>query len=147
MVESYKMEVVIPQELCRAHKPPKGYVTASEMFLKFGVQFLLCQFFRNILHFYGLTVFPVTPNGWARMIGLYVLFMEQKMATLTPEEFSWFYTLKANKGNQGFIILPNGLLRESRPLPRLRKVLATRRTPSFSFPRLVFEVGASSKYP
>ena len=36
------------------------------------------------------------------MIGLYVLLMEQKMSPPTPEEFSWFYTLKANKGDQGF---------------------------------------------
>ena len=44
----------------------------------------------------------MTPNGWAHMIGLYVLFMEQKMSPPTLEEFSWFYTLKANKGNQLF---------------------------------------------
>ena len=96
------MEVVIPRELCRAHKPPKGYVTVSETFLKFGVRFPLNQFFRDILYFYGLTVFQVAPNGWAHMIGLYILFVEQKMAPPTPEEFSWFYTLIANKGDHGF---------------------------------------------
>ena len=36
------------------------------------------------------------------MIKLYVLFVEQKMSPPTPEEFSWFYTLKANKGDQVF---------------------------------------------
>ena len=36
------------------------------------------------------------------MIGLYVLFMEHKMSPPTLEEFSWFYTLKANNGDQGF---------------------------------------------
>ena len=49
LVERYNMEVVIPQELCRVHKPPKGYVAASKMFLKFEVRFSLCQFFRDIL--------------------------------------------------------------------------------------------------
>ena len=63
LVERYKMEVMIPQELCRAHKPPRGYVTASEMFLKFVVRFSLRQFFRDVLRFYGLIVFQVTPNG------------------------------------------------------------------------------------
>ena len=37
LVERYKMEVVIPQELCGVHKPPRGYVAVSETFLKFGV--------------------------------------------------------------------------------------------------------------
>ena len=67
------MEVMTPRELCKVHKPQKGYVTVSETFLKFGMRFLLHQFFRDILHFYGLTVFQATPNGWAHMIGLYIL--------------------------------------------------------------------------
>ena len=70
------MEIVIPWESCRAHKPLKGYVTASETFLTFGVHFPLHQFFRVILRFYGLTVFEVTPNGWAHMIRRYILFVE-----------------------------------------------------------------------
>ena len=102
LVDRYGMVIVVPQELGRAHKPPKGYVTASEMFLKFGVRFPLHQFFRDILCFYGLTVFQVMPNRWAHMIGLYILFVERRMAHPTPEEFSWFYTLKANKGDLGF---------------------------------------------
>ena len=73
----------------------------SEMLLKFEVRFPLHQFFREILHFYGLTVFQVMPNGWAHIIGLFVLFVERKMAAPTLKEFSWFYTLK-HKGDLGF---------------------------------------------
>ena len=72
---------------------------ASETFLKFGVHFPLHQFFRDILLFYRLTVFQVTPNGWAHMIGLFILFVERKMDPPTFKEFSWFYTLKTNKGD------------------------------------------------
>ena len=36
------------------------------------------------------------------MIGLFAWFMERKMGPLTPEELSLFYTLKVNKGDQGF---------------------------------------------
>ena len=36
------------------------------------------------------------------MIGLFVLFVERKMAPPISEEFSWFYTLKSNKGDLGF---------------------------------------------
>ena len=110
---------------------PQGYVTTLETFFKFGVRFLLRQVFKDILRFYRLMVFPMMPNGWAHMIGLYILFMERKMVPPTPEEFTWFYTLKANKAIRGFIISSNGLLRESRSLPRLRRVLATGRMPYF----------------
>ena len=58
------------------HKPLKGHVTTSKIFLKFGVRLPLHQSFRDILHFYGLMVFQVTPNGWAHMIGFFVLFAE-----------------------------------------------------------------------
>ena len=75
------------------------------MLLKFGVCYPLHQFLRDILRFYGLTVFQVMPNGWAHMIGLYILFEEQKTAPPTPEQFSWFYTLKANKGDMGFFFI------------------------------------------
>ena len=36
------------------------------------------------------------------MIGLFVLLIKRKMAPLTLEEFSWFYTLKSNKGDLSF---------------------------------------------
>ena len=60
------------------------------------------QFCRDALHFYELMVFQVTPNGSTYVIRLYMLFVEWKMSPPTPKEFSWFYTLKANKGDQGF---------------------------------------------
>ena len=56
----------------------------------------------EVVRYCGLIVFQVTPNRWAHMIGLFSLFVERKIGSLTLEEFSWFYTLKANKGNQGF---------------------------------------------
>ena len=62
-------------------------MTASEMFLKFGVRFPLHRFFRDILRFYELMLFQVTPNGWAYMIGLLVLFTKRKMAPLLQRRF------------------------------------------------------------
>ena len=53
----YRLGVQMPSQRCRAHMPPRGYVTVSESFLKFGVQFSLNQFFKDVLRYYGLTVF------------------------------------------------------------------------------------------
>ena len=57
LVDQYGMVIIIPQELDRAHKPPRGHVMASETFLKFEVRFPLHRSFRDILCFYRLTVF------------------------------------------------------------------------------------------
>ena len=54
------------------------------------------------------------------MIGLFVLFVEQKMDPPTLEEFSWFYTLKSCQGDFGFCYFLSehrrifGLLSESK---------------------------------
>ena len=89
-----------------------------------------------MLCFYRLTVFQVTPNGWAYMIGLFILFVERKMAPSTPKEFSWFYTLKVNKSNLGFFCFVKRAAKESRQLLRLSRVLVTGRTLFFFTPEV-----------
>ena len=102
IASKYGVEVAFLQQRGRVHKPLTGHVTISETFLKFGVWFPLHPYFRRILNHYNLTVFQVTPNGWAQMIGLFFLFVEQKMDPPTPEEFSWFYALKSCQSDLGF---------------------------------------------
>ena len=123
LVECYGLEVSVPSELYRAHKPPRGYVTVSESFLKFRIRFSLNQFFKDVLQYYKITVFLVTPNGWAHMIGLYVLFVERKMSPLTVEELSWFYTLKANKGDQGFYYFVKRTTKGLQAITKIRESL------------------------
>ena len=117
------MHVLIPQEVERVHMPPKGHMTASEIFLKFGVRFPLHQCFRDIFSFYGLTVFQVMPNGWAHMIGLFVLFTEQKMDPPTLEEFSWFYTLESSKGDLGFYYFAKRATKEVQAITKIKESL------------------------
>ena len=95
----YGLEVVMPCELERAHHAPEGYVTLSETYLKFEVRFPLHPFFVEVLKYFGLTVFQVTPNGWAHMIGLFGLFVEHRIGPPTTAEFTWFYSVKSNKND------------------------------------------------
>ena len=76
IAREYGLEVVAPDDVERPHTPPNGYVTLSEFYLKFGVRFPLHPFFVEVLKYFGLTVFQITPNGWAHMIGLFGLFAE-----------------------------------------------------------------------
>ena len=62
--------MVAPDDVERPHTPPNGYVTLSELYLKFGVRFPLRLYFVEVHKYFGLTVFQIIPNGWAHMIRL-----------------------------------------------------------------------------
>ena len=100
-------------------------MTISKTFLKFGVRFPLHLYFRSILNYYNLTVFQVTPNGWAHMIGLFALFVEWKMELPIPKEFSWFYTLKSCQSDLGFYYFSKWMSKDIRAIIKIRESLGT----------------------
>ena len=63
ITREYGLGVVEPSDLERLHTPPVGYVTLSEHYLQFGVRFPLNPFFVEVLRYFGLTIFQITPNG------------------------------------------------------------------------------------
>ena len=89
------------------------------------------------------------PNGWAHIIGIYVLFMERKMSAPTPEEFSWFYTLKANKGNQEFYYFTKRAAKGLQVVTKIRESLGNWKDNYLFTPELGVRgrFGAPSKYP
>ena len=92
----------MPYELERPHHLPNGYVILSETYLKFRVRFPLHPFFVDVLKYFGLTMFQVTPNRWAYMIGLFGLFVERRMGPPMTAKFAWFYSIKSNKNDDDF---------------------------------------------
>ena len=94
--------MVEPDDMERPHTLPDGYVTLFERYLQFEVRFRLHSFFVEVLEYFGLTVFQITPNGWPHMLGLFGLFEEHGMGLPTAEEFAWFYLVKSNKNDEGF---------------------------------------------
>ena len=105
-----------------------GYVTISKAYLRFLVRSPLHHFFVEVLKHFGLTVCQVTPNGWAHMIGLFGLFVEHGMGPLTATEFTWFYSIKANKNDEWFYYFAKRPTKGYMPLPRSRQALLTRRS-------------------
>ena len=63
------------------------------------------------------------PNGWAHMIGLFILFIERKMDPSSPEEFSWFYTLKSSKGDLGFYYFAKRATRDVQAVTKIKESL------------------------
>ena len=102
ITRQFGLEVLVPYELERLHTPLDGYVTFSELYLKFGVQFPLHPFFVEVLQYFGLTVFQITPNGWAHMIRFFILLMEQGIGPPTTIDFAWFYSVKGSNNDEGF---------------------------------------------
>ena len=75
------------------------------------------------------------------MIGLFVLFVEQKMDPPTLEEFSWFYTLKSCQGDFGFYYFLSEHRRIFGLLSRSEIVLVLGKIPIFT--RLMIALGVA----
>ena len=127
--------MVAPYELERPHHPPDSYVTVSETYLKFRVRFPLHPFFIEVFEYFGLTVFQITPNGWAQMIGLFGLFAEHGIGPPTTVEFAWFYSSKVTRMTRASTISPRGHRRGCRPLQRSKRALVPGNSHTFSLRR------------
>ena len=92
----------LPYKLERPQHPPDCFVVVSDTYLKLGVRFPLHTFFVKVLKYFRLIVFQITPNGWAHMIWLFGLLAEHGMGSPTAIEFTWFYSIKGNKNDEGF---------------------------------------------
>ena len=103
----YNVEVGFPEETKRPHNPHAGHVTVSEAFLKFGVRFPLHPYFVGILTYFNLTVFQLSPKGWAHMAGLFVLSLSRRWDRLLPRNSHGSTPLRPVKAILGFIIFPN----------------------------------------
>ena len=88
-------------------------------------------FFVELLRYFGLTVFQIMPNGWAHMIGLFGLFTEQGMGLPTAEEFTWFYSVKSNKNNEGFYYFSKRPTKGLQAIMRIRDNLKSWKEPYF----------------
>ena len=126
----------MPCELERPHHTPEGYVTLSETYLKFKVRFPLHFFFVEVLKYFGLTMFQVTPNGWAYMIGRFGLFVERGMGPSLAAEFTWFYSVKGSKNDEGFYYFTKRPAKGLQAVTKIRETFVPRRSCTFSLQRL-----------
>ena len=83
-------------------------------------------------------MFQATPNGWAHMIGFFVLFIERKMDPPTLTEFSWFYTLKSSKGDLGFYYFSKQASKEIQTVTNIKVSLGNWKDAYFFTPEANF---------
>ena len=71
------------------------------------------------------------------------------MATPTPEEFSWFYTLIANKGDHGFFYFAKQMAKGLQVITKIKESLSNWKDSFFFTPEVSVRgcFGAPSKYP
>ena len=135
IIAHYSLEVVMPCELERAHRPLVGYVTLLETYLKFGVRFPVHSFVVEVLKYFKLTGFQVTPNGWAHMIELFVLFVERRMGPPTTAEFTWYYSVKSNKNDEGFYYFAKRPSKGLHAIAKIRDSVGPWKEAYFLYPR------------
>ena len=136
LAERYGLKVHMPNELCRAHQPPKRVRDCLRIVPQIRSMIFIEPILKERLILLWARGVPGDAQRWAHMIKLYVLFVERKMSPPTLKEFSWFNTLKANTGDQGFYYFVKRAI--FRLLPRLGRVLVTGRTSTFLLPRSMF---------
>ena len=66
------------------------------------------------------------------MIRLFGLFAKRGMGPPAAAEFTWFYSVKANKNDDGFYYLLRDQQRGYRPLIKSKRALVARRSLIFS---------------
>ena len=93
-------------------------------------------FFMDVLKYFRFTVFQVTPNGWAYMIGLFGLFMECRMAPPMAVEFAWFYSVKSNKNDKGFHYFAKIPSKELKAIVKIRDSLGPWKVAYFYTPEV-----------
>ena len=69
------------------------------------------------------------------MIGLFTLFVKQKMDPPTPEEFSWFYTLKSCQGDLGFYYFSKRAFKDIRAIIKIKECFGTWKYAYFYMPK------------
>ena len=128
--------MVEPDNIERSHTPLKGYVTLSECYLQFRVRLPLYPFFIKVLECFGLTIFQITPNRYAHMIGLFGLFMEHGIGPPTTEEFAWFYSVKSNKNEEGFYYFAKRSVKGLQAILKIKDNLGPRKESYFFTPEV-----------
>ena len=104
--------IVIPEPGERAHQfktktPDRGIPNAvtSAAFFKVGVYFPLHPFLREVLEFYGLAPFQLTPNSYRLAISTYILYSSLFTTPLSAPELGYFFRLKdTGKGSGCFYL-------------------------------------------
>ena len=76
------------------------------------------------------------------MIRLFILFVEQKMAPPALEEFSWFYTLKSNKGDLRFFYFAKKTVKRVQAVTKIKESLGNWKDSFFFTP----EVGVRGRF-
>ena len=82
-------------------------------------------FFIEVLKYFGLTIFQITPNSWAHMIGLFGLLAERRMGQPTANEFAWFYSVKSNKNDEGIYYFAKRPTKGLQAIVKIRDKLET----------------------
>lgn len=82
--------------------PLFGLTTFNLDFLRLGMWSPLQPFIWKVLNFYGLTLAQMSSNDWRCALDLWVLYKKYCRIDFSTKELSYFFTIKANLGEDHF---------------------------------------------
>lgn len=89
--------LMVPSPGDHAAFPPAGYVAVNPQHLEFGLRFPLHSYLVAILNDLKLAPFQLTPNSYAQITSLALLFRKNELPFPTPKIFRYLYSFKGTK--------------------------------------------------
>ena len=86
----------------RPHLPPLGYMAISETILKIKVFLPFHPFIEQVLEFFDIVLFQLSPNSYRLIMAFYISFLELCKTAPTVGHFAFIFWLKALAKHPGF---------------------------------------------
>ena len=102
-------------EHCGANNPPEGYFAFSDHITQAGAHLPLRSYFIDVLEYFGIAPLQLSPNGYAILIALFVIYNEMGFPQPTPLEVNYMYTLKRIPNGEWFLLPIRVVFRKIEP--------------------------------
>ena len=86
----------------KLHLPPLGYMAINKAILKTGVFLPFYPFIEQVLEFFDIVPFQLSPNSYRLIVAFYIAFLELCQTAPTVGHFAFIFGLKALAKHFGF---------------------------------------------
>ena len=90
-------QAMLPTTSCHAAYPPKDFIAISLQHLESGFRFPVAPFLIDLLNDLKLAPFQLTPNSYAQLTWLSILFLSNNLSPPSPRIIRFLYSFKAIK--------------------------------------------------
>jgi len=104
-IDPHHFYPVVPTPSDRAHDPPPGHVTVYTRSLSLGQTLPFHPFVKALCNLHKISPAQLSPNCWAVINSMVILWRKYLRLDLSVEEFLYCYSLRASPRQRGFFYL------------------------------------------